>query len=1478
MSVLKTIVKHSMIVILVWIILVSISIPLLLRLDEVTEYRAERLLPNGTETMRAYDLLAEIMGSHGAIESSLAFDVVVVEGVNASDKQLLEWDNMVEEKIKDRVTEYNSPYKIVRDTFDEIKPTLLENSKEMFDMLNMTYYMLLILKDNRDILVDQLNYTATYLHFMKEYYDNIYENESFRELVDQIYENLSSMLDMYENISGSYNETVDQIRGLKGFMKLVYMMLFIGDNYYSATLDNLSSIYYNMTMLKQFLIILNSMYYELSLNYTLTVYDITRIHYYLLYNTTAYIDGLNQTIIEQVIRYTNSSGRSVSGELINTTYHYVVDVYGLSNTNISTLYMIASNILEEEIRYQPIMYQQLYTTFLAIYNNTLYNTSLTILTIQNITDYINILFKDPITGQYELYQHLLYARNQSLPVAVELFARELTPMFIGIMGLPEEASPVIETILFNAYSYGYPLNSTLLEDLVVYSMYNLTTVFTNNTLYNTTITLYRGIYECGPDPSVVRDSLRIFLIEAFPMAQSSLSDMVYQVIISIDPNGDYVFVSNENLILNYTVSIIHNITFMDEDLLYNLYTGLIDEYEASHILMKEMIVNYTGRPEMELVVDIVYRFNGSVTYNGFRELFRVMFLQYPELFIGSMPSIEFSVGETNFTETLALLADHLAYKLWFNELTRDYVFRFMVGAPLVFMTIMFTNSTDLIDQLLYELPVINSIVNNTYDPSNPEQLFDSLETVFNYTNMSLTPSMALPANFTMDLTRLFRELYSLPENISSEDLLETFIDTIVSTEILLMTNITGAEGIPTFSIEDLKNVLYDVLVRGVDPLNALINMSNSYMTGYSSSFNEYLRESLITGNYTVLYIGLCNEVLDQIFDEITANVRGQMISPNNNAFLIMFKPNGESTEDKYDNAWFVRDIVESSLKEQGFNPVYVGVTGDDVLSAEAREANSRDIENVQRISMIAPIIIAIILIGGLLVAGLPFLGIAASVAVSSAIVYILGYLGIIDVTSWSRMLLITTSFGLGMDYSTYIILRFKEQLPKIKDPIKTAYESVKYALPAISAAASTDIIGFAVMVLAWDFPLIASIGETVPIAIACVLAASLTLTPALLAKLGDKKWFWWPHRLKTGRHGWRGYSLTRRRAYSLLVISLVILGIGVYGLSTFRGSHDYTVFMPENTPGYRAYMKIQELFPVGQLIPIYVVGKLKSGYSLNDSVIVDDIKELIKEISGVEGVISVYSFLSPGNKPSELYVSNDNRSFYLEVIIKPSPMSREGVDLTKKIRDIVRGHDKKYYKELLVGGLSASSVEIEELLNNIFWNRIFPVAFILMWIAMSLSFMSIWSGLIALTTIMTGYTMGVSLAHWIPSFYGQPTLWFLPLLTLPAVLGVGMDYNSFYMNRQRYELMTNKRITGYEGSARAIRAVSHLVLGLGLIVTSTYSALVIGSSWGVRELGIALSTSILVTTLMSAFLLTPAILALMDRKAWWPGSRRWSRK
>ncbi len=1479
------IVRHALIIVIIWIIIAAISAPLASRIEDVTTYNAERLLPNGTDSVKASQLLSEITGSGAGgnttggagLAGGVTFDIVIVTGVNATDKGLVEWDKVLNRSIRPYVVDYSSPYHTVVVILESMNSTLLNMSKTLYNSSNKMVEMLEPLYENRSSILEYLNTTHRLLITIIDYGNRSMENISgITRRAEGIVRNITMVKELYVNLSRAYNESIKGLEEIHGLGLLIHAMLTAGDEYYAGLSREIQDAYNNITMANQSFSMLNEMYYNVSRSYTRLVYDVVRIHYYLLTNTTAYSTGLNKSIIEDVIEYTADAGEPVSPLLVNTTYGIIVSSYNPYNLSDRDVYSIASRIQSMEYTGLPYMYQQLYLYYLSIYNETMYGVGESILENHNYSSMIQVLGLGRVEGQLLLDQILSAARNASLPLSADVFAEYAAPIVTQYMGLPENATPAVRVLFRDAVLPGYPPDPCIYEDVFVNDTVYMFSLITGTEPLNATYEYIRGLYEQGPVIDAARRSLYVFLGEVFP-APASIVNITYDAITGIDPYGNGLIAVNDSLANQTVAGILSNITGLPVEAAYTVYMNESSIPYVAYTLLRQGIINMTGSSEFAAAADVIYEYHGRICLEGFTELFTKL---------GASVFSSYLPGNISGEEAESILKK-IAVMAWNDELTPEFFTRLILASGLAreVYSILGSTSTGLPSNvsvagmlpILLNLPIIDSIINGSY-PDNPVgYTVDSIIVLINITGGGSTG----PMNFSMlDPKLLLYKLIDLPENPDKEELAKTLADVLV--EVMRKKISTGSTGEYAFNTSLVEPILVDILAHDTNPIDAVANhLGDLIPPEYRDRFNTdklsaALRRSLEAGSPGPIYDEVYSEVFDDIFVNVTSSMRGLMISPDNSSFVVLFKP--KSDPSKYDNSLKVRDVVAGTLEEMGYRPGYIGVTGDDVLEHEAKTANSRDIENVNRISILAPIIIALILIGGFVAAGLPFIGIGLSVLLSTAILYILGYTGIINVTSWARMLMITTSFGLGMDYSSYIVLRFKEKIAEYRDPRAAAHDALTHSLPAIAAASSTDIIGFAVMMLAWDFPLLSSIGQMVPIAVLSVLAASLTFTPAALTLWGDRRWFWWPHRPETGRGRWRGFSINRSRAIGLIMISLVLGGIGAYGLLSFKGSHDYSVFMPEGTEGYKAYAKLQEVFPVGQLLPIYIVGRISNG-TVWDHNVMDQIKSISKDVESINGVVEVYGPHNPGNRPRTIYVGRDNKTFYLEVIIKPSPMSREGIELTKTIRSIVYNHRGGVFSEIYVGGLAASSLEMEELLNRDFWYKIFPVGIVLMWLAMTLSFMSIWAGIISLSTIVIGYMIGVTLASQIPGMYGQPALWFIPLMTFPAVLGVGMDYNSFYMNRQREEFGKNlgKKDAGYISATAALRAVSHLVIGLGLIVTSTYSALVIGSSWGVRELGLALAGGVFTTTLLASIFFTPPLLAIMGRRAWWPYNRRWKK-
>jgi len=104
-----------------------------------------------------------------------------------------------------------------------------------------------------------------------------------------------------------------------------------------------------------------------------------------------------------------------------------------------------------------------------------------------------------------------------------------------------------------------------------------------------------------------------------------------------------------------------------------------------------------------------------------------------------------------------------------------------------------------------------------------------------------------------------------------------------------------------------------------------------------------------------------------------------------------------------------------------------------------------------------------------------------------------------------------------------------------------------------------------------------------------------------------------------------------------------------------------------------------------------------------------------------------------------------------------------------------------------------------------------------------------------------------------------------------AILGVGMDYNSFMVNRMREEC---ERSCSRDAVLNAMGSTSVLVVGLSVIMTGAFSGLLAFSAPGFRGMGLALMFGVLLAGLLASLLFTPLVVSLLGRYAWWPKRMR----
>jgi RND superfamily putative drug exporter len=105
---------------------------------------------------------------------------------------------------------------------------------------------------------------------------------------------------------------------------------------------------------------------------------------------------------------------------------------------------------------------------------------------------------------------------------------------------------------------------------------------------------------------------------------------------------------------------------------------------------------------------------------------------------------------------------------------------------------------------------------------------------------------------------------------------------------------------------------------------------------------------------------------------------------------------------------------------------------------------------------------------------------------------------------------------------------------------------------------------------------------------------------------------------------------------------------------------------------------------------------------------------------------------------------------------------------------------------------------------------------------------------------------------------------------IAILFGLAMDYEVFLVSRMREEYVHTGRardatINGFAASARVVTAAA-------LIMVAVFAGFIVSDDVVIKSIGFALAFGVLVDAFLVRMTLVPAVLAMLDRRAWWlPG-------
>ena len=490
----------------------------------------------------------------------------------------------------------------------------------------------------------------------------------------------------------------------------------------------------------------------------------------------------------------------------------------------------------------------------------------------------------------------------------------------------------------------------------------------------------------------------------------------------------------------------------------------------------------------------------------------------------------------------------------------------------------------------------------------------------------------------------------------------------------------------------------------------------------------------------------------------------------------------------------------------------------------------------------------------------------ALTAVATAFLLLFIVAGLTDVNTITPLLVSMIGLGVGIDYSLFIVTRFRQLLHDGLSPREAAAQAGASAGRAVVFAGLTvaiSVTGLAFFGL--DFVTKLGIGSALGVLTTVLIANSLL--PAVLRLLGHRV-----DRLKvpllpaiddseaarerTLVAGW-GRFVTANARFVFPVVVLIVLGLASTSLFVRLGAADQGTQPTEQT-ARRAYDLLAEGFGPGFNGPIPIVVDVNGDEQAP--------QRIYEGVRGLEGVASV-------REPQ----FNDEKTVGIVFVTPKSAPQDEDTDaLVDRLRsDVVptatEGGEARGY----VSGQTAAFKDIGDRIYErlpLFLLYILGVTFIVLAMAFRSIVISFTAGITTILSAFVGFgvlTLVVQEGH-VLGLTGLdrtgPIETFVPPIAFAILFGLSMDYMVFLMSRIREEHVHGLRTN--EAVEHGIAAIGRVVVAAAIIMGTVFAAFILTPERVAKEFGLLLAVAILTDALIVRMTLVPALLTLLRERSW----------
>jgi len=562
--------------------------------------------------------------------------------------------------------------------------------------------------------------------------------------------------------------------------------------------------------------------------------------------------------------------------------------------------------------------------------------------------------------------------------------------------------------------------------------------------------------------------------------------------------------------------------------------------------------------------------------------------------------------------------------------------------------------------------------------------------------------------------------------------------------------------------------------------------------------------------------------------------------------------------------------------------------GEPTSTADFKKISEDDLKKGETIGVIVAIVVLLIVFGSLIAGVTPIIMGIFAIGVAFGIVGLLG-----EVWRWSFFvpnLISMLGLAVGIDYSLFIVSRYREERRRGRDNLEAIGMSGATANRAVFFSGFTVVIALAGMLLVPTTIFRGLAGGAIIVVLVSV-ALSMTLLPALMALFADRLVkpgfiFGRGRTLEQGRAGgfWdRESRSVMKRPWVYLIITatfLILLSVPYWAQSRADGvgrgmkkGFSGIEAIPDGIPTKDAFNVLVAKFP------------RESGAQSTAQVVIPGAATDPTISSQIKALDSAVANNPAFATPLLPQTSQDGTVTLVAIPFAgeaTDSQSQAAVDAVTALRDQYVPQAFGPDSSVLVGGDTALTKDFFDISNRytpIIILLVLGLSFILLTVvfrsivvpakAIVMNLLSVGAayGLITLIFQQGGPSWAKSIADALNFTQVQAIESWLPLFLFSILFGLSMDYQVFLLSRIREEY--DKTSDNAEAVAYGLRTTGGIITGAAVIMVAVFAAFASGRIAALQEMGFGLAVAVFLDATIVRSVLVPSAMKLLGDRNWY---------